>query len=119
MEVLLGPAYYSRIRISDDGDFEKNINNNFNRAIYFSYGYSYYDIGDITPEDGHGKKPIDTLDVMSFLSEIEIYMYASSWGPLADAHDMFKFSLEISAVETIPKGKFTFILETFNLFNTN
>ena len=114
VEVILGPAYYSRIRISDDGAFEKDISNDLNRAIYLGYGSSYYDIGDLTPEDEQGKKPIDTLDVMSSLSEIEIDMYASSWGPLANAHDMFKFSLEISAVQDIPKGKFTLLLVNYD-----
>ena len=114
MEVILGPAYYSRIYISDDGDFEKSVNNLLSRTIYQSYDYSALDTGDLTPEDEHGKKSIDILDVMSSLSEIEIDLYASSWGQLEDAHDMFKFSLEISAVQDIPKGKFTLRLVNYD-----
>ena len=115
LEVILGPQNAAIIDMYDFSTRDNlvSVNNQFTRAIYSGYlgkSYAYYydniDTMGLEPGDEIGKKPIDILDVVTIGSKISISAFGFEFLPsISEAHDMFKFSIEISAVESVPKGK--------------
>lgn len=119
LEVILGPQNTAGIEMFDIGAFESlvRVSNQFARNIYseylpesIQYYYQYYtddDIMGLEPSDEIGKKPIPLLDLLTKGSKLNIEPFGFKFSPtIEEAYDMFKFSIEISAVESVPKGKF-------------